>query len=942
MKRWFLIFTLFIMSLATAATQKLSSDQIVGHQYELYELDNQLRVLLIKTDYPNVVSLHIPVQTGSRNEVEPGKSGFAHFFEHMMFRGTPNYPQDVYGEILKNAGADQNAYTTDDYTNYHLTFDKEDLETVLKLEADRFQNLAFSLEQFQTEALAVKGEYLKNFSNPISKLFEVLRDKSFQKHTYKHTTMGFFEDIEAMPNQYAYSQEFYKRWYRPDLTTVIVVGDIDVEQTLGLVEKYWGNWQRDIVNVDIPKEPKQVGANKLTHVVAWEAPTQAWILGGFKGTSVIDNMNDMAALVLLSELWYGANSQIYKQIVIDGQYADQYFSYFPLRKDPHLLMFGARLTDPKHYSEVQSLLLNSFAQVKQEPVDERKLNDLKSNIRYNLLTSLDNSEAIASYLATMIHFDRDPKLVDAWYAALDAVTSEDILRVANKYFIQENFNVVSLNNGEKLAAYDKPWEIPVYETQQADVKLVEQHSQSPIIDMNLLFNTGAAAEPEGKKGITALTASLLISGGSQNLTYSEIKNLRYPLAGHLGWQVDKEMLVFRSRIHKDNLDAWYKLVKEQLLNPGFKEHDFNRVKTQLLNMIKSDLKINNDEELGKEVLYQQIFAEGHPYHSYNLGSISDLESITLEDVKAHYANMLTQSTLTVGLTGNYDSEFKQKLLADLASLPKGDSTALSIPSPQVKPEHHAIIVDKETTSTAVSFGFPIEVTRGHPDWVALWLARSWLGEHRSSNSYLYQRIREIRGMNYGDYAYIEYFPRGMFQFHPDANSARQQQIFQVWIRPLRSHNDAVFATRVALYELTKMIEHGISEEDFNATKNYLNKFVGLLVKSQDRQLGYALDSEYYNIPEFVEYVRAGLSELTVDQVNAVIKKHLQLDDVQFAFITQNGAALKELLVSSAETPMTYNTNKPSSLLEEDKIIAKLPLKFSEETVNVVPLEAVFK
>src|SRR5690242_19391400 len=120
-------------------------------------LPNGLRVIVVPTGFPNLVSLQIPVQTGSRNEVEPGKSGFAHFFEHMMFRGTERYPAHEYEAIITRAGARQNAYTTDDYTNYHITFAKEDLETILAIEADRFMNLAYSEEGFKTEARAILG-----------------------------------------------------------------------------------------------------------------------------------------------------------------------------------------------------------------------------------------------------------------------------------------------------------------------------------------------------------------------------------------------------------------------------------------------------------------------------------------------------------------------------------------------------------------------------------------------------------------------------------------------------------------------------------------------------------------------------------------------------------------------------------------------------------------
>ncbi len=202
------------------------------------------------------MSVQIPVQTGSRNEVEPGKTGFAHFFEHIMFRGTKNVSPEQYQDALTKAGARSNAYTTDDYTCYHTTFAKEDLETMLRLEADRFQNLSYPEAVFKTEARAVLGEYNKNSANPLQKLEEVQQDTAFDVHTYKHTTMGFLKDIEDMPNQYAYSQTFFDRWYRPEYTTVIVAGDVDPATVIPLVEKYWGGWKRGTFRASpSPQEP---------------------------------------------------------------------------------------------------------------------------------------------------------------------------------------------------------------------------------------------------------------------------------------------------------------------------------------------------------------------------------------------------------------------------------------------------------------------------------------------------------------------------------------------------------------------------------------------------------------------------------------------------------------------------------------------------------------
>src|ERR1043166_6341294 len=184
-------------------------------------LANGLKVIVVPTGFPNIVAMYIPVQTGSRNEIEPGKSGFAHFFEHMMSRGPPAYPPEKYNQVGTKAGARENANTSDDRTVYHIVFAREDLPKIMEIYADRFMNLAYSEPAFQTESKAVLGEYNKNSASPVRKLLEVQREHAFTAHTYKHTTMGFLRDIEDMPNQYAYSKEFFKRWYRPEYTTII-------------------------------------------------------------------------------------------------------------------------------------------------------------------------------------------------------------------------------------------------------------------------------------------------------------------------------------------------------------------------------------------------------------------------------------------------------------------------------------------------------------------------------------------------------------------------------------------------------------------------------------------------------------------------------------------------------------------------------------------------
>ncbi|QLJ08975.1 pitrilysin family protein [Pseudoalteromonas sp. JSTW] len=920
-------------------------NRVFSQDYVLEELENGLRVMVVKTDYPDVVSLQIPVSVGSRNEVEEGKTGFAHFFEHMMFKGSEKFPQDVYSDILKNSGVDNRAYTTNDYTNYHLNFSKEHLDKVLEIEADIFQNLTYSEEQFRTEALTVKGEYLKNNASPIRKLLSAVRNEAFEKHTYKHTTMGFFEDIEAMPDQMAYGKEFFAKFYKPEYVSLVIVGDVDPQETMAMVKKHWGNWKKGDYQADIPVEPKQQ-APKYIHEQNDGLPGH-WLLVSYKGTAWDPTQKDRAALDLISQLYFSNNSALYQELVVDKQIASQMFTYNPDTKDPGLLHVFVKVENEADLAKARDAINRTYVQARTELVDTQKLADLKSNLKYSFINGLDSSQSIASTLASYMHFERDPEVINQLYATADSITPEDIKAIANKYFVDSSRTTVTMSALDNVAGFEQEVDLnaAVASTEQAPTerhfKVLDKTNSSPLVDVNWLFNTGAAADPAGKKGVAALTAAMLAKGGSETMSYKDIQKALYPLAGSFGYQIDKEMISLRGRVHKDNAAQWYALVSEQLLNPGFREDDFKRLKKELIDSIKAGLKASNDEELGKEVLYHQLY-KGHPYESYNYGDLSDLEALTLDDVKAFYDKQFTQSKLTVGLIGAIPSDVKSAMLKDLTSLPQGKESRLVIPDAPALSGHHATIVEKSAQSTAVSFGFPIETIRSSEDWTALWLVRSYFGEHRSSNSFLYQRIRQTRGMNYGDYAYIEYFPRGMFQTKPDANLGRSEQIFQVWLRPLRSNNDAHFATRTALFELDKLIKNGISKDDFEATRNFLINFVPQMVASQDRQLGYALDSEFYNTESFVDYVRGKLEKLTLEDVNRVIRENLQTDNIHYVFITGDGKDMQKRLASEQTSPMVYNAEKPAELVAEDNVIADYKLAIPAKNISVVDVEKVFQ
>jgi len=906
-------------------------------------LPNGLKVIVVPTGFPNIVSLQIPVQTGSRNEIEPGKSGFAHFFEHMMFRGTKAYPPERYQEILTQVGARQNAYTTDDYTNYHTTFSKEDLELMLRVEADRFENLSYDEAAFKTEARAVLGEYNKNSANPIQKLDEAQREKAYTTHTYKHTTMGFIKDIEDMPNQYAYSKEFFARWYRPEHTTVIVAGDVKADEVIRLVEKYWGGWKPGTYNVAIPQEPPAKGP-VYAHV-DWTSATLPWVTVAFHGPAFSDTEKNFAATDILLDLSFGETSDLYKKLVETEQKVDSIFADSGANADPSLVTVYARVKKIEDAVDVRDQILRTFAAAVAAPPDARRLADAKSNARYSFARRLDNTETIASTLARFVRYSRSYQTLNRLQRVYDSLTPADLQTVAKTYFTDANLVVATLSKEPMPATMTAIPALASLAPQTgaaaaSDLSFLMQKSALPQLNVKLLFTVGSAYDPAGKEGLSALAAAMIAEAGSKELRIDEINKALYPMAGSFNDQVDKEMTTFTGRIHRDNWKAFFDTVLPQLTDPGFREEDFQRLKDAQRNSLTVDLRGNNEEELGKERLQTNLFA-GTPYGHPVLGTVAGVQAITLQDVRDFVRSAYTRKALTIGVAGDAPDEMVARLREELSKLP--DGPAMPAPPGVVAKNPSGLqieILEKDTRATAISLGHPISVTRSSPDFAALWVARTWLGEHRASVSHLYQRIRETRGMNYGDYAYIEAFPRGMFQFFPEPNLGRRAQIFEIWIRPVVPEN-AHMALRIAIAELDKLVTNGLTQDEFERTRDYLRKNVFVMTATQDEQIGYALDSKWYGIGEFTGTMRDRLGKLTREDVNAAIRKHLSAQNLSVVIITKDAKGLQEKLLSDAFSPIKYDGEKPKELLDEDRVIGARKLGLTPQAVRITPADEVF-
>lgn len=425
----------------------LQASKIFPYDYKVVELENGFKVVSIPLPNPNIISYYTIVRSGSRNEVEPGKSGFAHFFEHMMFKGTENMSPEEYDNFLSKIGAGTNAYTTDDYTCYYVVFaGRENLESVVKAEADRFINLYWDEEMIKTEATVIEGEYYASVSSPSRRLFELLRNTAYEKHSYKHTTLGYLEDILDMPNQFSYSQLYKKRFYAPDNAILLVAGDFDHGQLMTYVNQYYGGWEKSGYNLVTPEEPTQTKSKRAHY--DWPTQTLPLLAIGFHGLAYSDENIDKAALDLMAEIAFSRSSELYQRLVIEEQKCQSLGASFADRRDPYLLIFNSVVKNEKDLAYVEEEIFNALERLKTEPISEEKLTDIKSNLKYSFANSLGTTDGVAGSLAFYINLTTDPGSVNKMFDLFERVTPQDIIAMAKKYFKKSNSTVVTLTGGE--------------------------------------------------------------------------------------------------------------------------------------------------------------------------------------------------------------------------------------------------------------------------------------------------------------------------------------------------------------------------------------------------------------------------------------------------------------------------------------------------------------
>jgi len=477
--------------------------------------------------------------------------------------------------------------------------------------------------------------------------------------------------------------------------------------------------------------------------------------------------------------------------------------------------------------------------------------------------------------------------------------------------------------------------------------------QSSKVVFNARFLNGSVADPAGKQGLTYATASLMAQGGAGGRAYADIQDALFPWAASYEALVDKQVVTFTFRVPAAFAEAFYPYVRDVLLAPNFDAKDFARVMKQQQNYVDQVVRAASDEDYSKFALEHLLFRGGNMQHLVQ-GTSASVQGITLDDVQAHYRDAFTRHNVSIGMAGNFSDELLERFRADMARLSDSEFKA-PVPSPAREPEgiEVEIIAKEGAFGSAIFTGAPLAITRADDEFAALMIANSWMGEHRKSYSRLYQKLRETRSMNYGDYSYIEWYESGGLNQLPPSGVPRASNYWSIWIRPvqiarqLRAQYEelagitighAHFALRLALREFDLLIENGMSEEDFLGTKRFLRSYTKLYAQSPEQRLGWLMDSRFYGRGDYLAELDALLEKATLDEVNAAIRKHWRTDRLFVTIVTDVSEAqpLAGSLISNAPSPMSYSdlvrSGLPEEVLAEDEAVANHPLNVRKVTI----------
>jgi len=458
-----------------------------------------------------------------------------------------------------------------------------------------------------------------------------------------------------------------------------------------------------------------------------------------------------------------------------------------------------------------------------------------------------------------------------------------------------------------------------------------------VVYLEAVVSAGSARDAIGEEGLAALTAHSMVAGGAGGRSPQQIRDVLYPTGSGFQVIVDREWVSIRLKCHVDHASLCVELFADVLSSPGFDDAEVMRLRDEATYWVTRGV-LADEEALGMEVFDNWLF-EGHPYGHPVDGRAGVLPLLDAERTKAFFRSHYVRESMWVGLAGEYDEPLVAELASRLESVSGERAPELVLQQPVPVVGRSLLAVGTGTPVAGFHFGHPLELTRSDPDFPAMYLAATAMGAHRQSFGRLFQRLRGARGLNYGDYAYVEPFAQRGWSSLPEQGVVRRQPYFYVWLRPTSIENGP-FALKLALIEVERWLADGLTEEEFESTRSYLLGYAAMIAQNPGRRLSYKLESMASGTPSLLDLLD-GLGALTAEEVNDAVRQRIHPGNLRIVVVTGEPEEVVARLLGAEPTPIVYTDVEPDEAqAAEDQQAADYDVQLGES--RVIDAEGIFR
>lgn len=879
-------------------------------EYEKYELDNGLDVILHQDKSDPIVAVSIQYHVGSNRE-NPGKTGFAHLFEHIMFQESQHVGQDQFFKLIQGNGGTLNGGTWQDGTMYYEILPKDALELALWLESDRMGYLlpTVTYEAFLNQQNVVQNEKRQNYDNkPYGHSSYVNSTLLYPKgHPYSWTVIGSLEDLQNATLKDVH--DFYKKWYGPNNATLVIAGDFDFDQTRKLVEKYFGGLKASAPVKPLDPMPVTLESSKRAYVEDnfAQSPELTMIF-----PTVQEFHKDGYALNVLADLLgRGKKSPLYKIIVEEKKLAPSLRIYNSGSELAGEFSIRIRTFPNKKLSEVEDAINEAFARFEEEKFTDKDVERSKADTEtgfYNAIASvLGKSRQLANYNI----FAGSPNYITTDLDNILKVSSEDIWEVYNKYIKGKNSVLVSfvpkgkaelaaINSelfevpGDKVKTYtDEEKTVlrnlpensvvaenvnssfdrtktplngpePLLKQQQIWTKTFSnglrlygiEYDELPLAEFRIIVRGGMILDEDTKTGTANLVASML-NQGTKNKTALELEQAIEDLGSRISVMASNELIMLRANCLTKNFKETFALAKEILLEPRWDEKEFERVKSDILEGIKRSKSSANN--VASNVFRKLVYGNNNKLSRSAVGDEESVANITLDDLKEWYSKNLSSDLALALFAGNLDAADVAEVFEDL----NDDWKNFQVNFPEIAPAEpisssQIYFVDfPGARQSEIRIGNPA-VSVNDPDYFKLGVMNYALGG--SFNGRVNMILREEKGYTYG--ARTGFMGTEYPGYFLASSSVQSNATFE--------------STQIFKDEMEKYSIPGITTEELEFTKSALIKSNALKFETLEALLGMLYRIGWYNAePDYVKKEEQQITEMTLDSHKSLAQKYIK-------------------------------------------------------------------